>query len=71
VVLDVNPLENIYATDQVALVMQGGRLFEAATLNEMATGSAQRRPYFRERDGAAGGAAALRYASGHGDGDAN
>lgn len=48
VVLEVNPLQDIYATDKVALVMQGGRLFDAATLGETATGERKRRAYFWE-----------------------
>lgn len=34
-VLDVNPLENIYATDKVFATMINGRLFKADTMHEM------------------------------------
>jgi imidazolonepropionase-like amidohydrolase/Tol biopolymer transport system component len=42
VVLDRNPLENIQNTDSVSMVMVNGRLYDAATLNEMASGTRQR-----------------------------
>jgi imidazolonepropionase-like amidohydrolase len=48
VVLDANPVENIRNTDKVAHVMLGGRLYDAATLNERVTGNRQRQPYWWE-----------------------
>jgi imidazolonepropionase-like amidohydrolase len=48
VVLDANPLENIRDTDKVRSVMLGGRLYDAATLNEQVTGTRQRQPYWWE-----------------------
>ena len=36
IVLERNPLENIRNTDSVQMVMLNGRLFEAATLRELA-----------------------------------
>lgn len=48
VVLDANPLENIRNSDKVSMVMLGGRLYDAATLNERATGSRARQPYWWE-----------------------
>jgi imidazolonepropionase-like amidohydrolase/Tol biopolymer transport system component len=48
VVLDANPLDNIRNSDKVAHVMQGGRLYDAATLNERATGTRQRQAYWWE-----------------------
>jgi imidazolonepropionase-like amidohydrolase len=48
VVLDANPLENIRNTDKVAKVMLGGRLYDAATLNEQVTGNRARLPYWWE-----------------------
>jgi imidazolonepropionase-like amidohydrolase len=46
VVLDANPLDNIRNTEKVAQVMLGGRLYDAATLNEQVTGTRQRQPYW-------------------------
>jgi imidazolonepropionase-like amidohydrolase/Tol biopolymer transport system component len=48
VVLDANPLDNIRNTDKVAKVMQGGRLFDAASLNEEVTGTRRRQAYWWE-----------------------
>jgi imidazolonepropionase-like amidohydrolase len=48
VVLDANPLENIRNTDKVRSVMLGGRLYDAATLNEQVTGDRRRMPYWWE-----------------------
>ncbi|MCW3796696.1 amidohydrolase family protein [Sphingomonas sp. BN140010] len=48
VVLDANPLDNIRNTERVAQVMLGGRLYDAATLNERVTGNRQRQPYWWE-----------------------
>ena len=47
-VLDANPLDNIRNTEKVAQVMLGGRLYDAATLNERVTGTRQRQPYWWE-----------------------
>jgi imidazolonepropionase-like amidohydrolase len=49
VVLDANPLENIQNTDNVSQVMLGGRLYDAATLNERVTGNRQRPAYWWQR----------------------
>ncbi|MDJ0938721.1 MAG: amidohydrolase family protein, partial [Woeseiaceae bacterium] len=46
VVLDTNPLEDIYATDGVDKVMLNGRLYEAETLNEIATGDRRTQPFY-------------------------
>ena len=46
VILDVNPLENIYATDRVSHVMLNGRLYDAKTLNEEITGERKTQPFF-------------------------
>ena len=50
VVLDANPLENIRNTEQVSKVMLGGRLYDAATLNEEVTGNYARQAYWWERN---------------------
>lgn len=46
VVLDVNPLEDIYQTDRVFKVMQTGRLFDAATLAEEHRGNYKPEPFY-------------------------
>ncbi len=46
VILDANPLESIYATDEISHVMLNGRLYDAATLNEEVTGSRTTLPFF-------------------------
>ncbi len=51
VVLDANPLANIQNTDNVSQVMLGGRLYDAATLNEQVTGTRTRPAYWWERSG--------------------
>ena len=48
VVLDANPLDDIQNTDNVSQVMLGGRLYDAATLNEQVTGDRVRPPYWWE-----------------------
>jgi len=48
VVLDSNPLGNIRNTDKVSQVMLGGRLYDAATLNEQVTGNRARQAYWWE-----------------------
>ena len=49
VILSENPLEDIHNTDKVEHVMQGGRLYEAATMNEVVTGDKKRLPYYWEK----------------------
>jgi imidazolonepropionase-like amidohydrolase/Tol biopolymer transport system component len=51
VVLDANPLDNIRNTERVSQVMLGGRLYDAATLNEQVTGNSRRRAYWWEGSG--------------------
>ncbi|MEL6449329.1 MAG: amidohydrolase family protein [Pseudomonadota bacterium] len=46
VVLDVDPTEDIFATDRVNMVMQNGRLFDAATMNERITGDRTTAPFY-------------------------
>ncbi len=68
VVLDADPTTNIRNTERVHQVMLGGRLYDAATLNEVSTGSYKRQPYWWE--GASGGrstGAALTTGGGVGD----
>jgi imidazolonepropionase-like amidohydrolase/Tol biopolymer transport system component len=58
VVLDADPTQDIRNSDNIAMVMLNGRLYDAATLNETVTGNRQRQPYFWEREGGAGSPAA-------------
>lgn len=51
VVLDKNPLENIRNTDSVTHTMVNGRLFDAATMNEIGNQERERLPFWWERDG--------------------
>jgi imidazolonepropionase-like amidohydrolase/Tol biopolymer transport system component len=57
VVLDADPTVDIRNTDKVRQVMLGGRLYDAATLNEVATGTSRRAPYWWEAGGTAGAGA--------------
>jgi len=68
VVLDADPTTDIRNTEKVHQVMLGGRLYDAATLNEVATGTFKRQPYWWEGEtGGRGAGASL--ATGHGKGD--
>jgi Tol biopolymer transport system component/imidazolonepropionase-like amidohydrolase len=49
VVLDRNPLENIRNTETVNMVMVNGRLYDAATLNELGNHPRARKPLFFEK----------------------
>jgi imidazolonepropionase-like amidohydrolase len=46
VILDSNPLEDIYQTDRIDKVMLNGRLYDAATLNETVTGERKSVPFY-------------------------
>ena len=46
VVLDTNPLEDIFQSDKVNMVMLNGRLYEASTLNETVTGGRTTKPFY-------------------------
>jgi imidazolonepropionase-like amidohydrolase len=46
VVIDSNPLEDIYSTDQVTHVMLNGRLYESSTLKEVLTGDRAPQPFY-------------------------
>jgi len=68
VVLDADPTTDIRNTEKVHQVMLGGHLYDAATLNEVATGTFKRQPYWWE--GSNGGrSAGASLATGHGKGD--
>ena len=66
VVLDANPLENIRNTEKVNAVMLGGRLYDAATLNEKATGARVRPAYWWEGSGNSAAGQARANTDGHG-----
>ncbi len=49
VVLDVNPLDDIYQSDKVHMVMLNGRLFDAASLDETVTGNRKTQPFYWQK----------------------
>ena len=51
IVLDRNPLENVQNTHSVRYTMVNGRLFDAATMNELGTHPRTRKPLFFELPG--------------------
>ncbi|MFU8877559.1 MAG: amidohydrolase family protein, partial [Wenzhouxiangellaceae bacterium] len=51
VVIEGNPLEDIRQSENVAYTMLGGRLYEAATMNQIAPDEVQRGPFFFELEG--------------------
>ncbi len=68
VVLTADPTVDIRNSDKIAQVMLGGRLYDSATLNETATGTRKRLPYWWE--GGNGGAdTGAKITVGHGHGD--
>jgi imidazolonepropionase-like amidohydrolase len=50
VVLDKNPLENIRNTESISMVMLNGRLYDAATMDEIGNHPRKRKPFYWERD---------------------
>ncbi|MFN8697102.1 MAG: amidohydrolase family protein [Burkholderiales bacterium] len=56
VIIDADIMADIYKTDRVTHVMQNGRLFEAATMNEIGATPKARKPFFFERAGTLFGA---------------
>ena len=69
VVLNQDPSADIRNSDKIEQVMLGGRLYDAKTMNEVATGNGKRRAYFWEGGSAGGSAAAAHAAGAHADGD--
>ena len=67
-VLDADPTVDIRNSEKVSQVMLGGRLYDAATLNEVATGTRKRAAYWWETGGA-GASTGVRITVGHGHGD--
>jgi imidazolonepropionase-like amidohydrolase len=73
VILSADPSVDIRNSDDIEQVMLGGRLYDAKTMNEVATGTAMRQPYWWEAGngtGAGGSEAATEAGRGHADGDA-
>ena len=50
-VIDGNPLEDIRQSERVVYTMLNGRLYEAATMNQVAPVAVPRRPFFFEKEG--------------------
>lgn len=65
VVIDGNPLADIRQTDRIVQVMQNGRLFDAATMNQLAPVAKPRKPLFFE--GADGRSMPVELQNAHGD----
>lgn len=51
IVIDGNPVEDIYQTENVVYTMLNGRLYDAATLNEIGARKRQRLPFWWEAEG--------------------
>ena len=50
IVLDRNPLENVRNTDSVNMVMLNGRLYDAATMDEIGNHPRKRKPFYWEKE---------------------
>ncbi|TVQ67767.1 MAG: amidohydrolase [Balneolaceae bacterium] len=51
IVIDGNPLENIFDTEHVVYTMINGRLYDASTMNEIGNHPRERLPFWWEREG--------------------
>ncbi|TVR30819.1 MAG: amidohydrolase [Balneolaceae bacterium] len=51
IVIDGNPLEDIYDTENVVYTMLNGRLYDASTMNEIGNHPRERLPFWWEREG--------------------
>ncbi len=51
IVIDGDPLDNIYNTENVVYTMINGRLYDASTLNEIGNHPRERLPFWWEREG--------------------
>jgi len=67
IILSADPSEDIRNSDKIVQVMQGGRLYDALTMNEVATGTRERRPYWWDATGAGGSEHATHTAAAHED----
>ena len=50
IVLTANPLDDIQHTEQIESVMVNGRLYDAATMNEIGNHPKERAPFYWEKD---------------------
>jgi imidazolonepropionase-like amidohydrolase len=48
IILDADPSLDIRNSDKISRVMLGGRMYDAATMNEVVTGTSTRKPYWWE-----------------------
>ncbi|WP_294198809.1 amidohydrolase family protein [uncultured Sphingomonas sp.] len=71
VVLDADPTADIRNTDKISRVMLGGRLYDAATLNEVATGTRKRLAYWWETGAGSGADTGAKVTVGHGHGNSD
>jgi len=46
VIIDADVLQDIFQTDHISMVMLNGRLYDAATMNEVMTGDRKTRPFY-------------------------
>jgi imidazolonepropionase-like amidohydrolase/Tol biopolymer transport system component len=51
-VIDGNPLENLRESERIRYVMMNGRLYDAASMDEVGPRERQRQPFWFEREGA-------------------
>ena len=51
IVLDGNPLDDIYRTEHVVYTMVNGRIFDAETMNEVGNHPRERKPFYWQKDG--------------------
>jgi imidazolonepropionase-like amidohydrolase/Tol biopolymer transport system component len=65
IVLDGNPLHDIRQSETVRYVMVGGRIYDAATMNEIGVTPRPRRPFFFEVDGNQGWTPSMSEAAHH------
>jgi hypothetical protein len=65
--VNADPTQDIRNSDKIDRVMLNGRLYDAATLNEVVTGNRQRRPYYWENAGQGGGASQTTQTSADGE----
>lgn len=70
-VLDADPTADIRNSDKISRVMLGGRLYDAATLNEVTTGNRKRLPYWWETSGSRGVDTGAKLTTGHGHGNSD
>jgi imidazolonepropionase-like amidohydrolase len=65
IVLDKNPLEDLRNSDSVRYTMVNGRLYDAATMNEVGPQVRERAKFFFEREGGEAWAPGLTHSDSH------